>query len=79
MAMVPERRVVLVAFLVLLCFISITARARNLRGTSTDHEAELQDSKNLFESNQYKEKDNVEVDFASVDYTPTKGNPPIHN
>ncbi|KAJ7945310.1 Root meristem growth factor 9 [Quillaja saponaria] len=78
MAMVPAgRHLILVAFF-LLCFISITARGRSLRETtSTDHDQAEQDSNNLYETNQGKELDSN--DLVSVDYTEAKRNPPINN
>ncbi|KAM3708717.1 hypothetical protein ACJW30_02G118000 [Castanea mollissima] len=68
------KRILLVTF-VLLCFITITAEARSLQGVATRETPKGNDD--LFAPNQEHEEDNDE--FVSVDYTPTKKNPPIHN
>lgn len=77
MAMLPIKRLLLVAFL-LLCFISITARARSLRETKELRSAEKgHGSNDQFKPNQGVEQDTG--DLATMDYTPTAKNPPIHN
>uniref|UniRef100_A0A2N9HPW7 Root meristem growth factor 9 n=1 Tax=Fagus sylvatica TaxID=28930 RepID=A0A2N9HPW7_FAGSY len=73
------KRVLLVTF-VLLCFIIITAEARSLRGMTTINEATSEAPKgsdDLFTPNQESVVDTDEL--VSMDYTPTKKNPPIHN
>ncbi|RDX79589.1 Root meristem growth factor 9, partial [Mucuna pruriens] len=75
MAISPNKRLLLVAFL-LLCFITITARARNLREIR-DH-ADKKGQTSLFKPNHEGAQDtNSELD--TMDYTPAKRNPPIHN
>ncbi|KAJ1412911.1 Root meristem growth factor 9 [Sesbania bispinosa] len=76
MAMSPSKRLLLIAFL-LLCFISMTARARNLR--------ENKDGAEKVQSSEFKLKPNHEGaqdssdELDTMDYTPAKKNPPIHN
>ncbi|TKY73884.1 Root meristem growth factor 9 [Spatholobus suberectus] len=77
MAMLPSKRCLLVAFL-LLCFVSV-ATARSLRETK-DGLAPVSAEKsheNQFKPNQGGEQDIG--DLATMDYTPAKKNPPIHN
>ncbi|KAK9991199.1 hypothetical protein SO802_026184 [Lithocarpus litseifolius] len=68
------KRILLVTF-VLLCFITITTEARSLQGVATREAPKGNDD--FFTPNQEHEADNDEL--VSVDYTPTKKNPPIHN
>nr|KYP69373.1 hypothetical protein KK1_008562 [Cajanus cajan] len=79
MALLPTKRCLLLAFL-LLCFVSITATARSLRETKDDGLAPVSIEKsheNQFKPNQGGEQDIG--DLATMDYTPAKKNPPIHN
>ncbi|KAJ1429734.1 hypothetical protein SESBI_08137 [Sesbania bispinosa] len=80
MALLPTKRLLLLAFL-LLCFISITARARNLRETK-DGSSEVSVEKgqgNLFKPKPNQGGEQDIDDLATMDYTPAKKNPPIHN
>ncbi|KAK7318504.1 hypothetical protein RJT34_03206 [Clitoria ternatea] len=74
MAMSHNKRLLLVAF-VLLCFITMTARARSLR--ETKDEAKKGET-SLFKPNHEGAHDNSD-DLDTMDYTPAKKNPPIHN
>ncbi|XP_061345614.1 protein GOLVEN 2 [Gastrolobium bilobum] len=74
MAMLPSKRLVLVAFL-LLCFISMTARARSLRETGVGAE---KGQRNLFKLNHEGAQDSSD-ELDTMDYTPAKKKPPIHN
>ncbi|TKY60379.1 Root meristem growth factor 9 [Spatholobus suberectus] len=74
MAMSPNKRLLLVVFL-LLCFITMTARARSLREI---RDAVKKGQTDLFNPNHEGAQDsNDELD--TMDYTPAKRNPPIHN
>ncbi|KAL2342964.1 hypothetical protein Fmac_004249 [Flemingia macrophylla] len=78
MAMSPNKGLLLVAVL-LLCFIGTTARARSLkeiRDSVKKGQANL--NATLFKPNHDGAHDsNDELD--TMDYTPAKRNPPIHN
>ncbi|MCH87452.1 root meristem growth factor 9-like [Trifolium medium] len=78
MAIVPSKRLVLIAFL-LLCFVSTTARARNLREITKEGVEKGQSSefKPNHEVAQTQEKNDDLLD--TMDYTPASKNPPIHN
>ncbi|WJX47694.1 hypothetical protein P8452_34355 [Trifolium repens] len=79
MAITLNKRFLLVVF-ILLCFISIQARARTLKEKSNDemntlHNKEAQD--HMFKA---KEEDHhVGDEVFSMDYTPARRKPPIHN
>ncbi|KAK7358889.1 hypothetical protein VNO77_00829 [Canavalia gladiata] len=75
MAFSPSKRLLLVAFL-LFCFFTMTARARNLR--ETKDEAKKDQTKNLFKLNHEGAQDSSD-DLDTMDYSPAKKNPPIHN
>ncbi|XP_057421224.1 uncharacterized protein LOC130715171 [Lotus japonicus] len=83
MVVAQNKRVLLVLFF-LLCFISIQARARALKEKSniasskddrTAHHKEEQD--HMFKPK--KGEDNVDNEVFSMDYTPARRKPPIHN
>ncbi|XP_004503988.1 uncharacterized protein [Cicer arietinum] len=76
MTMLPNKRLLLIAFLVF-CFIS-TARARNLRETKDGAE---KSQSGLFKPNheETKTQENNGDLVDTMDYTPAKKNPPIHN
>ncbi|KAK7399436.1 hypothetical protein VNO78_10618 [Psophocarpus tetragonolobus] len=75
MALPPNKRLLLVAFL-LLCFVTVTVRARNFREIRED--AVKKGQTGLFKLNHEGAQDsNNELD--TMDYTPAKRNPPIHN
>ncbi|KAK9271775.1 hypothetical protein L1049_002138 [Liquidambar formosana] len=74
MARVPCKRLVLVAFF-LLCFISTTAKARNLRTGNNEAERGHDD---LLIPKEDGAPVNVE-ELVTVDYTPARKKPPIHN
>ncbi|KHN09565.1 Root meristem growth factor 9, partial [Glycine soja] len=81
MAMSPSKRCLLVAFL-LLCFLSINATARKLRETKDELAPVLTTEKsheNQFKPNQGGGGEQDLGDLATMDYTPAKKNPPIHN
>ncbi|XP_057421225.1 uncharacterized protein LOC130715172 [Lotus japonicus] len=75
MAMLPSKRLVLITFM-LLCFISITARARNLRETKDGAE---KGQSSMFKPNHEGAHERSDDDLDTMDYTPAKKNPPIHN
>ncbi|CAJ1937929.1 unnamed protein product [Sphenostylis stenocarpa] len=69
------KHILLVAFL-LLCFITMTARARSLREIKDD--AVKKSQTGLFKpQHEGAQESNNELD--TMDYTPAKRNPPIHN
>ncbi|KAK4256752.1 hypothetical protein QN277_006437 [Acacia crassicarpa] len=80
--MATLRRLLLVAFL-FFCIFSSTASARSLRETSR-HVDEKAQSPNSASNNDHKvqrqagEQFNGD-DLVTMDYTPAKKNPPIHN
>ncbi|KAK4264824.1 hypothetical protein QN277_025950 [Acacia crassicarpa] len=89
MAMSTSKRLLLIAF-VLLCFISLTAKGRTLRESTTGNINNNGEDEKGYKSNMLKtskaggEKtaDNnttTDGDFVTMDYTPAKKNPPIHN
>ncbi|KAH7850930.1 hypothetical protein Vadar_004703 [Vaccinium darrowii] len=73
MAVLPRKRLVLVAFF-LLCFVSIIAKARSVPketgngGDDPKAEGGLPESTN-----------SDDQDLVTVDYTPAQKRPPIHN
>ncbi|KAK7358887.1 hypothetical protein VNO77_00827 [Canavalia gladiata] len=83
MVVVQNKRILLVVFF-LLCFISIQARARTLkeksnivastRDANTTHHKQTHD--HVFKP---KEDDNNAGEVFSMDYTPARRKPPIHN
>ncbi|KAJ1412912.1 hypothetical protein SESBI_20064 [Sesbania bispinosa] len=82
MVMSHNKRFLLVVFL-LLCFISIQARARTLkekgnttRDPRTAHNNEEQD--HAFKAKEG-EENNAGNEVFSMDYTPASRKPPIHN
>ncbi|BAT79078.1 hypothetical protein LR48_Vigan04g103700 [Vigna angularis] len=80
MAMLPTKRFLLLALL-LLCFLSINATARSLRETK-DELAPVSAEKsyeNQFKVNQGGQQEQDTGDLTTMDYTPAKKNPPIHN
>ncbi|KAI4317168.1 hypothetical protein L6164_025063 [Bauhinia variegata] len=80
MAILPSKRLLLVAF-ILLCFITITVRGRSLRETSTQETrngAEKSQNDLVKTKNQGGEQPDTD-DLVTMDYTPAKKNPPIHN
>ncbi|KAE7998221.1 hypothetical protein FH972_002786 [Carpinus fangiana] len=68
------KRLLLLAFL-LLCFISITATARNLPRASNEAPKGYVDQITPNQDHEVLDSD----ELVSMDYTPTKKNPPIHN
>ncbi|XP_027367636.1 uncharacterized protein LOC113873632 [Abrus precatorius] len=74
MAISPSKRLLLVAVL-LLFFITMTARARSLRESRDEAKGQ---SNNLFKPNHEGAQDS-NGDLDTMDYTPAKRNPPIHN
>ncbi|XP_020215497.1 uncharacterized protein LOC109799371 [Cajanus cajan] len=77
MAMSPNKSLLLVAFL-LLCFITTTARARNLREIKDEVKKGQANLDAMFKPNhEGAQESNDELD--TMDYTPAKRNPPIHN
>nr|XP_004503987.1 uncharacterized protein LOC101506875 [Cicer arietinum] len=79
MAISQNKRFLLVVFF-LLCFISFQARARTLKekskDTDTTNNKEVQD--NMFKAKE-EDHNNVGDDVFSMDYTPARRKPPIHN
>ncbi|KAI4345149.1 hypothetical protein L6164_012303 [Bauhinia variegata] len=79
MAMLSSRRLLLVSF-ILLCFIS-NVRGRSLRETNrpeTRDGAQEISKNDLVKNNQGGETPDTD-DLVTMDYTPIKKNPPIHN
>ncbi|KAK7247516.1 hypothetical protein RIF29_42399 [Crotalaria pallida] len=77
MALIPSKRLLVVAF-ILLCFISITVRARDLRETSVG--VKKGQSSDVFKPNNHEgAQGSSGVGVDTMDYTPAKKNPPIHN
>ncbi|ESW09571.1 hypothetical protein PHAVU_009G138200 [Phaseolus vulgaris] len=78
MAMLPTKRFLLLAFL-LLYFLSINASARSLRETKDElvPVSVEKSHEDQFKLNQGGEQDIG--DLTTMDYTPAKKNPPIHN
>ncbi|KAI5384296.1 uncharacterized protein LOC127105918 [Lathyrus oleraceus] len=79
MAITQNKRFLLVT-IILLCFISIQARARILKEKSNDvesisHDKEAED--HVFKAKEEDHNNGGEV-FA-MDYTPARRKPPIHN
>ncbi|KAF7840052.1 Root meristem growth factor 9 [Senna tora] len=82
--MLSSRRILLVAFL-LICFFSISASGRSLREKSKNYngvgeEKVQKQNSNMFKANKHGgEEANGSDDLVTMDYTPAKKNPPIHN
>ncbi|XP_050896414.1 uncharacterized protein LOC127103181 [Lathyrus oleraceus] len=77
MAIVPNKRLLLIAFL-LLFFISTIAQARNLREIKEGGEkGQSSEFKPNHEGTQTQVKNDDLLD--TMDYTPASKNPPIHN
>ncbi|KAH1251153.1 Root meristem growth factor 9 [Glycine max] len=76
MAMSPNKRLLLAAFL-LLCFITMTASARSLREIKDDAVKKSTQTSFFKPNHEGAEDSNDELD--TMDYTPAKRNPPIHN
>ncbi|CAL5214527.1 unnamed protein product [Lathyrus oleraceus] len=77
MAIVPNKRLLLIAFL-LLFFISTIAQARNLREIKEgDEKGQSSEFKPNHEGTQTQVKNDDLLD--TMDYTPASKNPPIHN
>ncbi|AET04626.1 uncharacterized protein [Medicago truncatula] len=77
MAIAQNKRF-LVVVLFLICFISIQARARTLKEKSNDVTSNTHNNKedHMFKA---KEEHNVGDEVFSMDYTPARRKPPIHN
>ncbi|XP_058787667.1 uncharacterized protein LOC131662014 [Vicia villosa] len=77
MAIAPNKRLLLIAFL-LLFFISTTTQARNLREIKEGGEKSLSSE---FNPNHEETQTQVKNDdlLDTMDYTPASKNPPIHN
>ncbi|XP_054820812.1 uncharacterized protein LOC129319767 [Prosopis cineraria] len=81
MVMLPTRRLLLVAFL-FFCIVSSAASARSLRETRHVDEKAQQGPISAFNQkvqSQSGEQLNGDDDLVTMDYTPAKKNPPIHN
>ncbi|KAK4256753.1 hypothetical protein QN277_006438 [Acacia crassicarpa] len=79
MAITQNKRLVIVVFF-LLCFISSQATARTLKerinGNSRVHKKEARDG--IFKPKE-NDKGNADGEVFSMDYTPARKKPPIHN
>ncbi|QHO02460.1 Root meristem growth factor [Arachis hypogaea] len=77
-----NRLLLVVAFL-LLCFMSMTARGRSLREIATNKngvdDGEKGHQSNVFKRNHEGTQEIISGDIDTMDYTPAKKNPPIHN
>ncbi|XP_019436863.1 PREDICTED: uncharacterized protein LOC109343150 [Lupinus angustifolius] len=78
MALLPSKLLLLLAFL-LLCFITTTPRARSLRDTSGNGVEKGQSSVKVFKPNNREGAQSSSDEVDTMDYTPAKRNPPIHN
>ncbi|KAA8542858.1 hypothetical protein F0562_024010 [Nyssa sinensis] len=88
MTLVPCRRVVLITFfIIILCFISITTAARSMRsaGSVEGHAEHINIGVENTSHHEYMfetkdgDSDLKGADLMTVDYTPAKKKPPIHN
>ncbi|XP_019436527.1 PREDICTED: uncharacterized protein LOC109342918 [Lupinus angustifolius] len=75
--LLPSKRFLLVALL-FFCFISMTAKARSLRETS-DIGVDKGQTSEMFKPNNNEGAHNSSDAVDTMDYTPAKKNPPIHN
>ncbi|GLU20350.1 hypothetical protein SLE2022_365540 [Rubroshorea leprosula] len=76
MARVPHKRLLFVAFL-LFCFFSISASARSL--PMARNEVGAQKSHEDVSTKNDEVESSIADEFMSMDYTPAKKKPPIHN
>ncbi|TXG60474.1 hypothetical protein EZV62_015047 [Acer yangbiense] len=87
MARVPCKHLLLVAFLLLCFFISLSHGARSLGVTSVGVDDQKMKGQDVLDHHQVvkptEEKggvaENIDEDLVSVDYTPARRKPPIHN
>ncbi|GMN33383.1 hypothetical protein TIFTF001_004129 [Ficus carica] len=82
MSVLLYKRLVLVTF-ILICFFSATARGRSLGVISKGHDEEQkQKLAEKVEQEQHQEQEEVVKsanDLLTMDYTPARKKPPIHN
>ncbi|XP_028765992.1 uncharacterized protein LOC114723908 [Neltuma alba] len=80
MVVLPTHRLLLVAFL-FFCIVSSTASARSLRETRhVDEKAQTPNSSAFKEKVHSQGEEQLKGDdWVTMDYTPAKKNPPIHN
>ncbi|PSS36737.1 Ankyrin repeat domain-containing protein [Actinidia chinensis var. chinensis] len=79
MVVLPSKRLLLVAFF-LLCFVSITAKARSLPKESSSHGGEKGDQNDpLTVTQSINMQPHSHEDLETMDYTPARKKPPIHN
>ncbi|GFY94185.1 Chaperone protein like [Actinidia chinensis var. chinensis] len=78
MVVLPSKRLLLVAFF-LLCFASITAKARSLPKARSNGGAKGDQNDTLTVAQPEKMQPHSHEDLETMDYTPAGKKPPIHN